>query len=67
MVSRVRTKCGNQGRVYRVVLLPEVVQGSAERVDVVENDAVGDEVIILDDLTLLFTVIGCNSPIPAKG
>ena len=67
VVSRVRTKCGNQGRVYRIVLLPEVVQGSAERVDVVENDAVGYKVIVFDGLALLVTVIGRNSPITAKG
>ena len=43
------------------------MQGSAEGEDVVKDDAVGDEVIVLDDLALFVTIIGRNGPIATKG
>ena len=67
MVSRVRTKCGDQGRFQRVILLPKVMQCPAEREDIVKDDTVGDEVVVLDDLALLIPVIGGNGSIPTKG
>lgn len=42
------------------------MQNAAQREDIVENNAVGDQVVVLDDLALLITMIGCDSAITAE-
>ena len=42
------------------------MQNAAQREDVVEDDAVGDQVVILDDLALLIAVMGRDRAITAE-
>jgi hypothetical protein len=42
------------------------MQNAAQREDIVEDDAVGDQVVVLDDLPLLIAVIGRDRSITSE-
>ena len=50
MQGQVRTERGDQRGSEWIAIALQVVQDVAEREDVVENEAVGDQVVVFDDL-----------------
>jgi hypothetical protein len=66
MLGKVRTEGSNQPRFERIAFFLQIMQNTTEGKDVMEDDAVGHEVIVLDDLPLLIAVIGGDCSVPNK-
>lgn len=56
----------HQFRVNRVSFLSQLLQNTGERIDIVENQAVGNEVVVLDDFALFVTVVLGNETMSAE-
>ena len=67
MLSEVRAQVG-QGFIREVVTLArELMEQPREGVHIVEDEAVGNQVIVLDELALLVAVILRDRGIPREG
>ncbi len=49
-----------------VTFLSQLLQDTGERIDIVQNQAVGDEVVILDDFALFVAVVFGNQAVAAE-
>ena len=47
--------------------MPQVIEDAAERIHVVEDDAVSNQLVVLDEFTLLVAVIGRESFVAPEG
>ena len=66
MVRLVRAECCDRLWLQWVACLRELLENTAQLKDIVENQTVGDQMVVLDDLALLLSIIGGDHPLAAK-
>ena len=67
MAGQIRAERRRQGGRQRVPGLPQVIEEAAERIHVVEDDAVSNQLVVLDEFALLVAVIGGESFVAPEG